>query len=101
MSEMAERIRARAQMEEDPTWVSEALRDSQDPEVLIPTGFAMLRGDRPEEALALAERVLARTPFRPEALALKASALDTLGREGDAARVWADLARADPDYPRH
>jgi tetratricopeptide (TPR) repeat protein len=59
---------------------------------------AMLyEGGRPEQALGVVERVLARVPDSPRASTLEALLLSDLGREEEAARAFRELLRKDRD----
>ncbi len=86
-----------------PGQIDAALRTAGDPVALVARGEARLALGRPREALQDADRALAASPWLPEALALRAAALDTLGRSEEASQARADLRFADPgrgDGPR-
>ena len=70
----------------------------QDQAVVLSLAFALLRDDRPGEAVPLVETILAADPEHPEALLMLGTAERALGDdEGDATlRRFLDLA---PDHP--
>ncbi len=66
----------------------------------VVTGRAALDAGQPEPALAAADAALAWGPWLPEALSLRADALDALGRAGPTADARRRLALADPRLAR-
>ena len=92
---LAARIRARAVLQADPRAVPppEGLDDALGRAI---RGHALLASERPAEALAQADAALGLDPWLPEALALRAEALASLGRPAADAR--SALRAADPAY---
>ena len=79
-----------------PQEILEALAGSRDPLAAVLRGRAHMDLRRPRRALAEADRALAEAPWLPEALALRAAALDAQGLRTLAAAARADLRHADP-----
>lgn len=79
--------------------VPDVLAAATDPEALVVVGRLRLREGDATEALARAEHALEQRRFLPAALALKADALEALGRAAAAADTRATLALVDPAWP--
>lgn len=79
-----------------PQEILRALEGQRGPIARVVRGEAHLAGGDARAALRDADRALGAAPWLPEALALRASALDALGRHEEAAEVRADLRYADP-----
>jgi tetratricopeptide (TPR) repeat protein len=91
------RIRARQVLSGDPEAVVKTLAEEVDPLAVVARGEALLRAQRPREALQDAERARKAAPWLPEALELQADTLAALGRKKEAASVRAELARVEPE----
>jgi Flp pilus assembly protein TadD len=76
--------------------IDRTLAHTRDPVALVARGEARLALDRPRQALADADAALKRSPWLPEALALRAASLDALGRHSLARVARDDLRHADP-----
>jgi hypothetical protein len=93
----AARIRARADLEKDPTTVPDALSSTDATGNLVAGEALLARGDA-GGALDRARAALKDRPWMPEALDLEARALDRLGRPADAQKARVKLAQADPAW---
>jgi len=71
----------------------------RDPEFLAVLADVALEMLDPDEALRLSDEALRARPGFPEALRLRARALDQLHRPGEAAAVWKTLSEGRPDSP--
>jgi hypothetical protein len=92
----AGRIRARMALDADPATVPPELVAAHDGVALVARGEARLLGGRAADALADADAALLALPWMPEALVLRAAALDALARAAEAADARAQLAWAEP-----
>ena len=95
--DVAARVRARAALEADPK-ASSAVYGMTDPIALVVGGDADLAGGHADWALIEADRALEQEPWMPEALDVRARALDALGRGAEASETRERLRQADPDY---
>jgi len=99
LTHVAARVRARAKLLLHPDEVPPELLRPDEPVEFVARGGVHLRAGRPALALADAEAALARSPWLPEALALRVESLRALGRDADAARAARLLRHADPAWP--
>ena len=60
-------------------------------------GLLLIERERPEDALAIADQILARQPRQPRALLLRGEALNGLSRFEEAAAVLRRIPRTDPN----
>ncbi len=74
--------------------------DPDDAEVAAQLADALLRRDKPKEAKALVEEVLAKEKLHPAATMVKAKLLLRAGDDDDAQKLLAALRKASPDEPR-
>ena len=93
------RIHGRALLEADPAADLADLAADPEPAAQLARGTALMAGGDATGALAIAERLLQKEPWRPEALALAAVARARAGDTAGAARARARLAWADPEWP--
>ncbi len=99
MPETAARIRARGKLVVAPEEVPAELHVADEPVELVVRGGARLVAGKPAAALVDADAALAKSPWMPEALALRTEALRRLGRADDANRSARLLRAADPGWP--
>ncbi len=92
---LAARIRARARLAAAPGEVPEALA-ADDPLRARVEAEVALWGKAPDEALVAAEAAVSARPNDAEAHALRARALEALGRTDDAAAAWTRAWELDP-----
>lgn len=98
-AEVARRLRARAVREGDPgALVGPLLPEGDVDALLLDAEVALARGDA-AGALGLVGQALGRAPGRPEAVVLRARALDALGQPSLAAEAWAEAWAIDPALP--
>ncbi|MBK8010532.1 MAG: hypothetical protein IPK13_04235 [Deltaproteobacteria bacterium] len=95
---LAERIRARLELETHTSTRSRVLRAARDPVTLVVRGEVRLAEGKSFGALMDAEHALATNPWWPEALSLKARAHDARGETSEAAAARVRLRLADPNY---
>ncbi|MBI2373752.1 MAG: hypothetical protein HYV07_07125 [Deltaproteobacteria bacterium] len=99
-AEIAGRIRARGALEADPTIVPPELTTAEDLDAVMVRAEVALGNGQPDEALALAESVLVKTPWVPEALEIQARAQAAIGDREAFARSIEKLRLADPERAR-
>ena len=94
---LASRLSAAAAAPE-PMKIADDLAADDDLGALVVRASALIEAGRAREALDMAELALKGAPWSPDALAVKAEALDALHERADAAKVRAKLCTADPRW---
>lgn len=96
---VAARIRARATLEGAAAYDLDLATDPA-PEAHLARGRELYRRGQSQEALSEAEAALSRRPWWPDALALRADALESMGDRQRAAAARADWRAAEPPEPK-
>jgi tetratricopeptide (TPR) repeat protein len=96
LGDTANRLRARRDLESAPDKVPSSLENLDDPAAATMRGQARLLSGDAEGAIEEADKALETNSWDPDALAMKAEALDAAGRRDEGQKVLAKLRSVDP-----